>query len=529
MSASLRTGWLLLHVAVTFLAFPQPWGGRVVDLGGGLAWLLPLTAGAVVHGLAPRRAFGVGLVAGVLAHGAVLHWIWVVTVRYGHAPPLVGVLAPLLLAVYPGLFQACWSAALAALCGRRLGARLALAAPWALAAGWAALDHGRTFVLSGFPWASLGYAQHATPLLALAPWTGVVGLSFATVLGSFGALGLVRPALVPAIGRRAGALALLGAAVLVATARGVWAPPPTGDPIQVAVIQGNIEQGVKWSPDWAERTLAIYAGLTRRAAQQGAELVAWPETAVPGAPDADPELAERLAGLARETGTTLVVGAVGVEPTEDDAPPRLFDSAFVITEQGLQDRYDKAHLVPFGEYLPLRGLLGRFVRAIATGSAGRDVTAGGGPRAVRVPLRRGEVRLGLPVCFELLFPDLMRRFAADGAQALIALTNDAWYGRTGAPYQFLAITALRAAESGLWIARAANTGASARIDGRGRVRSRTAIFESEVLVGAVPLRRPDEGPTFYVRHGDLFAWSCWAFALGFLVLARRAPRRSFDE
>jgi apolipoprotein N-acyltransferase len=385
-------------------------------------------------------------------------------------------------------------------------------------------------VLTGFPWALLGYAQHRNvPLAALAPWTGVFGLSFAVALGGAAFAELAAARAGGARPPRGAALAL----VAVAALHGAGALDVARDPgdaglarLRVAVAQGNIDQGVKWSPEWAGRTLAIYEDLTRRAAAAGAELVAWPETAVPGSPDADPELADWLAGLARETGASLVVGGLGYQ--ERAGRRRFWDSAFVWDREGaFVARYDKAHLVPFGEYVPLRDFLGRFVEAIARGAADTDVSAGPGPRALRLPSAGGaSVTVGVPICYELLFPDLVRRFTADGAEALVAITNDAWYGRTGAPYQFLAITALRAAESRLWIARAANTGVSALIDDRGRVRERTGIFERDVRVGEIVLRPAPHGGSFYVRHGDWFAWSCWAASAILLAAATVRRRRS---
>ena len=131
-----------------------------------------------------------------------------------------------------------------------------------------------------------------------------------------------------------------------------------------------------------------------------------------------------------------------------------------------------------------------------------------------------EVRVGTPVCYELLFPDLVRRFAADGGRALLAITNDAWYGRTGAPYQFLAITALRSAETGLWTARAANSGVSGFIDGTGSVRIATPIFEPTWRIAEVPLHPDPREATFYVRHGDVFAWGCWVLLAAHGVAAQ---------
>lgn len=525
-----RAGWLVGYAGVTFLSFPHPVGGSVLDLGAFASWLGPACLLLGLRGLAPGAAARAAFAAGLVAHAAIFHWIQIVTVTYGHAPALVGPLAVLLLALYPAAFVAAFGAGAALLA--RAGGPAAAPSPWLAAALWAALDHGRSFVLTGFPWAVLGYAQHRNPaLLALAPWTGVVGLSFVVALGGAALADALasRAAGGPALPRRAAAA--LAAVVLVHAAGALDVarePGDTGLPrLRVAVAQGNIDQGVKWSPEWGERTLAIYEDLTRRAAADGAQVVLWPETAVPGSPDALPALADRLAALARETGAALVVGALGFEQTP--AQRRFWDSAFVWSPDGrFVGRYDKAHLVPFGEYVPMRDLLGHFVEAVARGTADTDVSRGSGPRAMAIPLapgagRDGGVTAGVPICYELLFPDLVRRFAADGAEALFAITNDAWYGRTGAPYQFLAITALRAAESRLWTARAANTGVSALIDHRGRVRERTDIFERDVRVGDIVLRPPPHGGSFYVRHGEWFARTCGAVAaIALLAAARRA-------
>jgi apolipoprotein N-acyltransferase len=518
-----RLGWAAGFVLATFWAFPQLIGGRLVDLGLAVSWLAPACLLLALRGLAPGRAARLGFLAGLAAHGAVLHWIYVVTVRYGNAPPVVGVVAPLALASYiaahTALFAAAWSWL----------ARRGVTSPFVAAALWTALDHLRSFSLTGFPWATLGYAQHESPLLlGLAAWTGVYGLSFATALGG---AGLAR--IVERRSPRAGLPALAG--VLLLHALGPLAAPdplPAEPALRVAVLQGNVDQGVKWSPAFAERTLAGYEELTRRAAARGARVVVWPETAAPGSLSIHPELARRIGALARETGALLAVGSVGIEPPDapqrPEAEVRYYDSAFVIDPQGrIQDRYDKTHLVPYGEYVPLRALLGRFLSAVASGMTSGDVSAGDAPRAIVLePPAGGTLSAGIPICYELLFPDLVRRFVAGGAQVLLAITNDAWYGRTGAPYQFLAITALRSAETGVWTARAANTGVSAFIDERGRVRDRTPIFETGLLVADVPLRSPEAGRTYYVRHGDVFAWGCWAAVAGAAVLAGRRPSRA---
>jgi apolipoprotein N-acyltransferase len=513
-----RWRWLALYAVASFLAFPHPLGAGVLDLGVALAWLAPAALLLGLEGLAPRRAAWLAFLASLAAHSAILHWIYVVTVRYGHAPPIVGVIAPVGLAAYIAAFCAVFGAGSAWL------ARRGSLSPLAAALLWTALDHARSFVLTGFPWATLGYAQHQNAaLLPLASLTGVYGLSFVSVLGGASLTRLARA-------RRADAATATGLALVAFAHAGglaLGAFDDAGLPrLRVAVLQGNIDQGVKWSPAWVRQTFEIYEELTRRAAAQGARVIVWPETAMPGAIEPGQESEARLARLARESGAALVVGAVGLERGPGPTLLGVTDSAFVFEASGaLVHRYDKSHLVPFGEYVPLQDLLGRVFKAVARGIAEVGVTPGVEPRALAfaVPGARAELTAGVPICYELLFPDLMRRFVRDGAQLLFAITNDAWYGRTGAPYQFLAITALRSAETRVWTARAANTGVSAIIDARGRVLRRTRIFERDLLVEDVTLRPAPRGGSFYARHGDVFAAACWAgTALCLSAAARRA-------
>jgi apolipoprotein N-acyltransferase len=510
---------LVGFVLATFLCFPHPVAGTVIDLGLVLAWVAPALLILGLEGLAVRRAAGLAYLAAVAANSLILHWIYVVTAVYGRAPAVVGVLAPVGLALYTGAFSAGFAALWVAL--RRRGR----ASPLAAALLWTATDHARSFLLSGFPWATLGYAQHLNPaLLGIAPVTGVYGLSFASVLAGAALAEIARAALARRAPGRGAWVALAGVAAihLMGALNPGPSVPESGPKLRVAALQGDIQQGVKWSREWMERTLEIYEGLAREAAARGAEVIVWPETAVPGALEANPEVRLRLSELARETGSAMVVGSVGVEVDSQGRLLRYYDSAFLFEADGLPaGRYDKSHLVPFGEYVPLRGLLGQVLGAVARGMARSDVSAGAGPRALSL----ASMKVGVPICYELLFPDLVRRFARDGAGVLFAITNDAWYGRTGAPYQFLAITAMRSAETGLWTVRAANTGVSAVIDGRGRVREGTDIFERDLIVADVPLRPLEAGRTFYVRHGDMFALACWAGAAICLALARFRPLR----
>jgi apolipoprotein N-acyltransferase len=379
-------------------------------------------------------------------------------------------------------------------------------------------------VLTGFTWGGLGYAWHASPLLPLAAGGGVYALSYGAALVGALAASPHRSARWAA----GGAVALhAGWLLLLVSPSAVLYELMEGNSIGVAALQGNIDQGRKWDAAAFEETLRTYEDLTRRAAVEGAQLIAWPETAVP-APLADPYLHDRIAALAREVRTPLIVGAVGLDFDAQGRPTAHYDSAFVFSHEGvLLDRYDKTHLVPFGEYLPLRPLLGHFIKALATGSISSDVSEGERVRAIDVPLANGEtIRVGIPICYELIFPDLVRRFADDGAQLLVGITNDAWYGRTGSPHQFLAMTAMRSAETRLPAVRAANTGVSALISEDGRASMQTRIFERDLVSGDLSVDARGGPQTFYTRHGDLFAHLCAAATVLGCLFASYRGRKS---
>lgn len=533
-----RCMWGVAFALATFFAFPQPLPaglsfGRseiVLDFGFGFGWLAAACWFLSLDGLSVRRAAKYGFGLGLGTYSLFLYWIYVVTVRYGGAPPFVGVFTPVGGALYFAFFTTLCAASWRWLAVR--GCDNAFCA----ALLWVVFEHLRTFVFTGFPWALLGYSQHHNfALVTWAPWIGVLGISCIVALGG-AALAEVMQGLTGSVSqvriRRSAAMSLFCVgSILVAGALRVlfFEKAPAGadaaETLRVAIAQGNIDQGDKWSPEWADRTLQIYEELTWQARAAGAEVVLWPETAVPGPLLPDTIMTERVTRLARETGLTLVVGAVAFEFADAAADPLVFDSAYMVRSDGeIVERYDKSHLVPFGEYLPFRKLLGGFITAIARGAAFADVTAGPEPKPMSVPLvptPTPALTVGVPICYELIFPDLVRQFVRQGGRALFALTNDAWYGRSGAPYQFLAITALRSAETGVWTARAANTGVSAFIDPRGRIVQRTPLFERALLVYDLPLRDTEKSYTFYVRFGDWFAGACWVILLSLVVVAWR--------
>ncbi|MCI0370095.1 MAG: apolipoprotein N-acyltransferase [candidate division NC10 bacterium] len=470
--------------------------------------LLPLLLATA--GQPPARAAWLGFASGIAFALLSIPWIVVTMVRYGQMPWWGAVAVLLALSAYLACYPAAFTFALS---------RFPLppaAFPVGAAALWTALEYLRTYALSGFPWNLLGYSQLPNlPFAQVASVTGVYGVSFLLVLAT---AALAVPFL-PGMPRR-GAWRIVGAAALLvgaAHAAGIWALRGTDTaaaPLQVGVVQGNIEQAFKWSPAALDLTLGKYARLSAEAASGGVDLVVWPETAAPLLLRQDPARLAQVRALAESLGRPLLVGAPDRAAGE---PVRLLNSAILLGPDGrLLAKYDKMHLVPFGEYVPLRPLL-FFVDKIATG-IGEFV-----PGEARTMFRVPGGTFAASICFEVIFPAEVRAAVAGGAEFLVNITNDAWFGRSAAPAQHLRMAAFRALETRRYLARAANTGISAVVDPYGRVLASTPLFEEAVLVQGVIPRR-DLTP--YVRFGDWFAAASSLGAAGWITSAWAAGRRA---
>jgi apolipoprotein N-acyltransferase len=487
--------------AIFHLAYPRPgW-----DLVGwvGLAPVLALAATARSPG---RAALEAG-VAGLAFYLLLLRWLTHTMTTFSTLSWPLAVLVLLGLAGYLALY---WSAVAAAVAW--LGQRLGVGALWLAPPLWVAGELLRTYLLAGFPWGLLGYVPYRRlTLIQIAAWTGVYGVSFL--------LAVVNTAAAWWLVRRCARAAALGAAVAAGSlgatlALGIATPgEPGGGTIPVALVQGNIAQTLKWDPAQQQAIVETYAELTRRAAPR-AELVVWPEAAVPAYVRLEPWVSEWLTGLAAEVDRPLLVGAP--DAREERGAIRYLNSAFLVRPRLIEARYDKIHLVPFGEYVPLKGLL-FFVEAIAAEigefTPGRD----------RVVFPFSRAPFGAVICYEVIFPDLFRRFVRDGARFMVNITNDAWFGDSGGPLQHLATVPLRAVENGVAIARAANTGVSALVHPSGRIDPTLGLFQQGALLVDVPLRTRE---TFYTRFGDVFACAASAVAAAALAARAVAGRRS---
>jgi len=501
-----RERWRRLAVAALagsamHLAFPRPgW-----DLLGWIALAPVLALAATAR--TPGRAFLEGWVAGLAFFLLLMRWLTHTMTTFSTMPMAAAVLVVVAMAAYLGLFWGGVAWAVAWL-GRRMGPR----ALWLAPALWVAGELARTYLLSGFPWGLVGYIpSRRLTVIQIAAWTGVYGVSALLVL--------VNTALAwAAVERRgrsiAGALLVAGAAVAGTLLVGrAHLAPIDGPTVPVAVVQGNISQAVKWDAAFEAETLAIYAALTRAAAP-GSRLVVWPEAAMPAYVRFEPGALRWLTDLAADVRVPLLVGVPDAET--DGKKVSYLNSAFLVESGGLRGRYDKMHLVPFGEYVPLKRLL-FFVEAIAAEIG--DFTPG--RQVATLPLEG--TRFGTVICYEIIFPDLFRRFVAEGASFMTNITNDAWFGDSGGPVQHLAMVPLRAVENRVAIARAANTGVSAFVLPSGEIQSTLPLGTRGTLRADLPLR---QGTTFYTRFGDAFAYACAALAgaalLGGVAAGRRA-------
>jgi apolipoprotein N-acyltransferase len=487
------------------LAFAYP----TFDLPG-LAWVALAPVIAIALGQPPGPAFGWGWLAGVVFFSVLLRWLNFTFSIYSEIPwPLV-YLPTLALAGYCALYVGLFAGALSRLAARRSPAQALILAPFV----WVGGEWLRGHVLGGFPWGLLGYSQHrALPVIQIAELGGVYAVSFVLVAASSAVAALCVLPWRRALPGAAAAAILVGLTLAFGAMRltaGAGPPPATG---RIGLMQPSIEQPLKFDPAHAARTLQTYADLSRRTAGERLQLLVWPETALPGMLARDSMLRLFITGLTREVGAPLLVGSIDASGGN---PPRYRNSAFLVSAAGLEDRYDKIQLVPFGEYVPLSALLG-FVRGWAEFIA--DLEPGARPLVFLGP----PAPFGVVICYEGIFPELVRKFVKGGAQFMVNMTNDAWFGRTSGPAQHLAMYPLRAVEHRLAVVRAANTGISAFIEPTGRISRSLPLFERGTLVEDIALRGTT---TLYTRFGDWLAWLSLVVAAAGLILG---PRRRAVE
>lgn len=455
-----------------------------------------------------RRPVFLGFASGLVYFVGTIYWLAGVMSTYGGLPAWLGVLIALLLAAYLALYPAAF-ALLVGIAVRRFG----IGGVWLAPIFWVATEWLRGSVGPAFPWVPLGASQASViPVVQLASVTGVYGLSVLVALVSTGA------AAVALSRRRSQWVGFAGVGVLlVAVALGgafrvmSGRLTTTGQVLRVGLLQGNVEQDVKWNPAFREPILRRYLDLSRQAVGAGANLVIWPEASLPFYFESDASSAEPIRRLAAESRTPFIVGTDEVIVTNGGAD-LLYNSAVLVGADGRsRGSYRKIELVPFGEYVPFKRMLffaSRLVDAVSDFSPGVE--------PVVFDVNGG--RVSVAICYESIYPWLSRKFVQRGSELLAVITNDAWFGRSSAAYQHFELGALRAVEEGRYLVRAANTGISGAVDPYGRAILKTRLFEPASVTVDVRLL---QDRTIYSRTGDLVAWLALAVTAGFLFVARR--------
>ena len=462
------------------------------------AWVALTPLLVILHGTrSPGLAFGLGLTTGAVHFAGMLPWLTQVMIEFGGLPLPVGVLLNGLLVAYLALFPAAFAVMVVLLCTRLGGWALLSAAPV-----WVTTELGRLWLFGGFPWELLGYSQTGVlPVAQLASLFGVHGVTLLVVfINSVLALAVVRPR-----PYRVRMLAIAAGVVGVVVLFGAWRLADNGlvrdgTPLRVGLVQGNIEQAYKWDPAMRQTILSRYLDLSRQSAADGARLIVWPESATPFSFEDHPA-GEAVRRLARDTGTYLLFGST---QSRRDPVPQFFNAAFALRPDGETAAvYRKMHLVPFGEYVPFRSMLffaSPLVETVA------DFSPGASPLTLPI----GPHLISTAICYEIIYPGLVRSFVLQGSELLTTITNDAWYGRSAAPHQHFQQATMRAIEQGRYLVRAANTGISGVVDPYGRVLARSALFETAVITEEVRLLT---GLTLYGRIGDLAAYLCLTLTL----------------
>lgn len=479
-----------------------------------LAWIALVPLLIAIENSSPRTAFRLGITSGITAYAVILYWINIVLMQYGHMPWPVSLVMFLILISFMGAFWGLITAIVRY--AEQAGIKSALTLPIA----WIAFELIRSFICSGFPWAMLGHTQYRVlPLIQIADIAGVYGISMLIILSNAVVYRILRASLSNKIPYPAKSVLILITALLATLFYGFnrlnTPENPADKPIKVALIQGNISQNVKWSPEFRKETVNIYDRLTRKGVEADTDLIIWPESAMPFFFQEDLPESAQVRAIASDLKKFMVIGSPAYELVNNK--PRFLNSAFVIAPNGnIISRGDKIHLVPFGEYIPF-GKYIPFVKKMVVGAG--DFS----PGEKAVPIFTGKSQAGLLVCYEVIFPELAREYVRNGARFLINITNDAWFGKSSAPYQHLSITVFRAIENRTPLVRAANTGITAIIDQKGHIITMSQIFTEDFRRGEII---PGSADTLYLKFGDLPAWSCLVILAAIMLMAWNRNRKT---
>ena len=492
----------LAAVSGTLLALAFPYSSLWL-----LAWVALVPLLLALSGRSLRGGAALGYVFGLFLYGITLRWSAELDPQAG---PVLWMLFVLIESLVPALLGV-------VLAGFSRGSAGDPLRPLAIATSWTLMEYLRTKGAYSLTWSEISYSQLPSGFVVqMADVTGALGVGFVVVLVNACIAEVWRwrwegRSDVPLASPLRMALLAYGSFVLLSLGYGAvrqatLAPSP-GEGVGVACLQPNVDPHAKWDP---ARFTQLMKGLqegSERAGQHGAWLVIWPETAIPRPVLDDPALLSWVQGLARGSKVNILVGA-----TDRSPDGHYQNTAFLVNPEGqVVGRYDKMHLVPFGEYLPLRGLLGK----VPPFDTIHDLVPGSRPLVFKTP----RLDFGALICFESTFASLCRDEVAEGAQAIVVITNDGWFNRTSAAEHHLAMSAMRAIEQRMWVVQCGNTGVSAFIDPRGVAHDKTDLFTQAEIYATI---WPNGQPTLYQRMGNAFI--CLV-ALAWLGCVGRASRR----
>ncbi len=504
-------GTLILSFAsgiLLFLSFPK-YGLGII------AWvaLVPLLF-ALKNISSLRNGLIVGFITGIVSYTGIVYWIVYVVVNYGYLPYYAGIFVMLLLAAYLSIYIALFTAGIVYFSGK--GIHKVLIAPVL----WTCLEYGKSYLFTGFPWENLAYSQYLnTALIQTVDITGTYGLSFIIVLVNVIIFDILNEKFK---GRRLITEVALGCTLmLIIFSYGYFRVNQideslmTAESMDVTLIQGNINQNIKWDPRFQMETINVYNNLSLQEKSSRPGLMVWPETAAPFFFQEFNELHNRIVNIAQMSGEWLLFGSPSYlrENIGNEHCISYLNSAFLLSPTGKKiERYDKVHLVPYGEYVPLKNIF-PFISKLAVGVG--DFRSGNSYN----PLTLDNKKLGVLICYEGIFPEASRTYKNMGVDLLVNITNDAWFGRTSAPYQHLSMTIFRAVENRLYVIRSANTGISSVIDPVGRIIAKTELFTKSRLRDNVKFINHK---TFYTAYGDIFVIICLiSLICCFLITLRR--------
>lgn len=487
-----------------------------------LAWIFLVPLFRAIDDETPLNAFYIGWFSGILAFAGTVYWVTNSMTNYGGINPVLSIFFLFLLSAYLGLYTG-----LFCLVYReseiKLGTLPALSSAPFL---WVSLEYLRGHLLTGFPWSLIGYSQwDMTSFIQVADITGIYGISFALIALNAVIYYVFSPAssIVHLATLKKRALILFVPFVMLLSfwiygksLEGTYKDSALKDralpedSVNVAVVQGNIEQSLKWERGEQIESIETHKKLTERSLDCTPSLVVWPETALPFYLEKEPAYLQAVSSFAKERNIYLLAGSVGFTKNQSGRDD-VYNSAFLISADGkINGRYDKRHLVPFGEYIPLEWLFrityfDRIIGDIGSFSVGSE------SRVFKVD----KGAFSAIICYELIFPELVRTFVSSGGELLVNITNEGWFGRSSAAEQHFTNAVFRAIENRVYVIRSANTGISGFISPAGEVLQKTEMFEPASFCRKVYFSKVR---TFYTRFGDIFAFSCIALSLLFLIL-----------